>query len=152
MTAEHGQDGQGGPSAPAAAGDPAGNVVTIPVSPGELIDKITILEIKSARLKDPAKRFNVRAELALLIQARDRALPAPARLDELTDALREVNKDLWAIEDDLRACEARADFGPGFVAMARAVYRLNDSRAALKREINLLLGSGLIEEKSHPDY
>ncbi|SFI98580.1 DUF6165 family protein [Albimonas pacifica] len=126
--------------------------VMVEISPGELIDKITILEIKSQRLSDPSRRFNVTTELELLVAARDAALPAPAELDDLTDALREVNGDLWSIEDDLRACESRGDFGPGFVALARSVYRLNDRRAALKREINLLLRSRLMEEKSHPLY
>ncbi|MDF2234554.1 DUF6165 family protein [Albimonas sp. CAU 1670] len=126
--------------------------VQVEISPGELIDKITILEIKCERIADPSRRFNVTTELALLVAARDAALPAPAELDELTDALREVNADLWSIEDDLRACEAQGEFGPGFVALARSVYRLNDRRAALKREINLLLGSRLMEEKSHPLY
>ncbi|WP_339950984.1 DUF6165 family protein [uncultured Albimonas sp.] len=126
--------------------------VLVEVSPGELIDKITILEIKAQRLSDPSRRFNVTTELELLVAARDASLPAPAELDELTDALRAVNEDLWSVEDDLRACESRHDFGPGFVALARSVYRLNDRRAALKREINLLLHSRLMEEKSHPLY
>ena len=126
--------------------------VMVEVSPGELIDKITILEIKARRLADPSRRFNVTTELELLVAARDRALPAPAELDDLSDALREVNEDLWSVEDDLRACEARGDFGPACVALARSVYRLNDRRAALKREINLLLDSRLMEEKSHPLY
>ena len=124
--------------------------VKVEISPGELIDKITILEIKARRLSDPGQKFNVSTELEGLTTARDKALPATEALDDLTDRLREVNEDLWAVEEDLRGCEASGDFGPGFVALARTVYQLNDGRAALKRRINLLLGSRLMEEKSHP--
>ena len=124
--------------------------VKVEISPGELIDKITILEIKARRLSDPGQKFNVSTELEALTTARDKALPATEALDDLTDRLREVNEDLWAVEEDLRGCEASGDFGPGFVALARTVYQLNDGRAALKRRINLLLGSRLMEEKSRP--
>lgn len=123
--------------------------VSVEISPGELIDKITILEIKARRLSDPGQKFNVTTELEALVRARDASLPAIEALDDLTDRLREINEDLWAVEDDLRGCEARGDFGPGFVALARAVYQLNDGRAAVKRRINLLLGSRLMEEKSY---
>lgn len=137
-------------SAPRARAD--GLAVLVPVSPGELIDRITILEIKAERVTDPDRRANVADALAAHVSARDRALPAPPALDALTDALKAVNADLWAVEDDLRACEARGDFGAGFVALARSVYRLNDRRAALKREIDLLLGARFLEEKQHPSY
>lgn len=136
------------PERPTAPGAPCG--VTIEVSPGELVDKITILELKAERLSDPSARFNVTTELALLCAARDAALPASAEMDALTDALREVNADLWSVEDDLRACEARGAFDAAFIALARSVYRLNDHRAALKRQLNLLLNSRLMEEKSYP--
>jgi len=129
-----------------------GLTVTIEVSPGELIDKITILEIKCSRIEEADKRAAAARELAVLSAARDAALPAEAWLDDAAAALREVNEDLWAVEDDLRACEARGEFGPGFVALARSVYVLNDRRAALKREINDRLGAGLREVKSHPRY
>ena len=126
--------------------------VTIEVAAGELVDKITILEIKSERIADPAKLANVRTELAVLAAARAAALPPSPGLDRLTAELRAVNEALWQIEDDIRDCEAAGDFGPRFVALARSVYRTNDRRAALKREINALTGSRLIEEKSYRDY
>lgn len=118
-----------------------------PISWGELIDKITILEIKSARIADPAKRANVQRELQALTQVRDTqggATPAA-----LVAELRQVNEQLWEIEDLIRDCEGRGDFGPAFVDLARRVYKTNDRRAALKRRINEQLGSDLVEEKSY---
>jgi hypothetical protein len=126
--------------------------VTIEISPGELIDKITILEIKSERIIDAAKLGNVRYELELLGAARAGSLAASAELDRLARELKSVNETLWEIEDDIRACEAAGDFGPRFVELARAVYRTNDRRAALKREIGALFGSKLVEEKSYKEY
>ena len=126
--------------------------VTIEISPGELIDKITILEIKSERISDTAKLANVRYELELLGAARAGSLTASAELDRLARELKSVNVTLWEIEDDIRACEAAGDFGPRFVELARAVYRTNDRRAALKREIGALFGSKLVEEKSYKEY
>ena len=128
------------------------NGVKVEIAPGELIDKITILQIKADRFEDAAKLANVRAELATLEAARDAAIPPSPELDELAAALRAVNERLWEIEDDIRDCERAEDFGAGFVALARAVYRTNDRRAALKRDINLLLGSRLIEEKGYTPY
>ena len=127
-------------------------VVTIEVAPGELIDKITILEIKDQRIGDAAKLANVRAELATLVAARDRAIDSSGTLNELTAALKQVNEALWDIEDEIRVCERQGDFGPRFIELARAVYHQNDHRAALKRQINDLLGSRLIEEKSYASY
>lgn len=126
--------------------------VLIEVPPGELIDKITILRIKTARIADPAKLANVRAELETLTAARAAALPEDPELDRLEAALMAVNEELWVIEDDIRDCERAGDFGPRFIALARAVYQTNDRRAGLKREINLRLGSRLIEEKSYKPY
>jgi tetratricopeptide (TPR) repeat protein len=131
---------------------PPHNAVAVEVAPGELIDKITILEIKAERLTDPARLGNVRTELEALRAARTRAVPPSPRLAELTADLRAVNEALWQIEDDIRVCERRQDFGPRFVELARSVYRTNDFRAALKRQINELLGSGLVEEKSYATY
>jgi len=126
--------------------------ISIEVSPGELIDKITILEIKSAAIADAVKLRNVRTELAVLAAARDRAMaPSPA-LHRLSADLKAVNEVLWQVEDAIRACERSADFGPRFVDLARSVYRNNDRRAALKRQINELLGSELVEEKSYEAY
>ena len=126
--------------------------VTIEISPGELIDKITILEIKTERITDAAKRANVQVELDVLTASRDAALPASEELARLTTSLKDVNETLWVIEDDIRDCERASDFGEVFVQLARRVYITNDKRAALKREINDLLGSRLVEEKSYQPY
>ena len=124
-------------------------MIHIPGSIGELIDKITILEIKSERISDAAKLANVNRELGLLRRLRVDAALAGVDLDALAKCLKQTNLDLWKIEDDIRNCEQRADFGPAFVALARAVYKTNDRRAALKRDINLLFDSAIVEEKSY---
>jgi chromosome segregation ATPase len=126
--------------------------ITVEVSAGELIDKITILQIKSARITDAAKLENVRRELAALEAARDRAIPRSEELDRLTAELRALNEALWEIEDEIRLCERRQDFGPRFVELARSVYRTNDRRSACKRRLNDLLGSRLVEEKAYTSY
>ena len=126
-------------------------MIEVPVSWGELIDKITILEIKAERIADADKRANVGRELALL-QDRLAAAPAHAGVAALTQALKTVNTALWEIEDDIRDCERDGDFGPRFVELARAVYRTNDRRAALKRDLNDALGSAITEEKSYRPY
>lgn len=130
----------------------AAKPILVEIAPGELIDKITILEIKTERITDEEKLNNVRVELEVLEKARDDAMQSSSALDELTANLREVNEAIWDIEDDIRDCERRADFGPKFIELARSVYHSNDKRAAFKREINELLGSKLIEEKSYADY
>jgi len=124
------------------------NLVSIPVSVGELIDKITILEIKDRKIADPGKLGNVRAELAQLRQIRAR-LPRLSEIATPERELQSVNTRLWEVEDDLRELEARADFGARFVELARSVYKLNDRRAALKYAINLATGSTIVEEKSY---
>jgi hypothetical protein len=124
----------------------------IPVSAGELIDKITILAIKSERLHDAKQRAHVCAELAQLEAVCDRALAGIAALEPLTHDLMRVNTALWEIEDAIRECERKGDFGARFVELARAVYRTNDERAALKRTINEVCGSEIVEEKSYTDY
>ena len=126
--------------------------VMVPVSWGEVIDKITILEIKSERLTDPHKLDNVRRELALLVEIREREFPRHADLAKLAAELRAVNEKLWAVEDDIRDQERAKTFGPRFIELARAVYVTNDKRSAIKRQINELLGSGLVEEKSYAPY
>ncbi|MEM7670401.1 MAG: DUF6165 family protein [Pseudomonadota bacterium] len=126
--------------------------ILIEVSAGELLDKITILEIKQARISDTGKLVNVATELEGLLVSRAALLPEEPRLDSLTAALRKVNETLWEIEDQIRDLERAENFGPEFVALARAVYRTNDQRAALKREINAVCGSRLIEEKSYQPY
>jgi hypothetical protein len=129
----------------AGADEPA----LIPVSIGELIDKITILEIKAERITDVAKLVNIRCELGLLRAVWDRRRAGDAAIDAFTESLKKTNEILWIVEDDLRDCEMRQDFGPRFVELARAVYRNNDKRAALKRQINALSRSAIIEEKSY---
>ncbi len=126
--------------------------VSIEVAPGELIDKITILEIKLERIEDENKLANVRLEHDTLVNARDAAIEATPELDRLSAELKAANEALWIIEDDIRDCERAKDFGDAFVKLARSVYNSNDKRAALKREINVLLGSRLIEEKSYASY
>jgi hypothetical protein len=121
---------------------------TIAISPGELLDRITILQLKQARVADPAKLDHVRVELAALEAARGRA-DWPAGAEGLAADLATVNGLLWDVEDDLRRCEREQDFGPRFVELARSVYRLNDRRSALKNAVNALLGSGLREVKSY---
>lgn len=126
--------------------------ILIPTAPGELVDKLTILRLKSERITDLAKLENVRLEMAALQQVADARLAKSADLTSLTNDLYQVNAALWEIEDDIRTCELNQDFGPEFVRLARAVYVTNDQRAALKKAINLLLGSELVEEKSYQDY
>ncbi len=124
----------------------------IPVSWGELIDKITILEIKSCRIVSTQAVANVRLELALLNERASAALRQKADVAALKAQLTEVNEALWDIEDKIRGKEAASDFGAEFIELARAVYKTNDRRAAIKREINKALQSKLVEEKSYSDY
>ena len=124
----------------------------VPISPGELIDKITILEIKSQRMTDAAKLHNVRTELALLTDTWRASPFAATDIRAEWDALREVNGKLWDIEDRIRDQERDGNFGEVFIELARAVYVTNDERAALKKKINTKLGSTLVEEKSYADY
>ena len=126
--------------------------IEAPIAPGELIDRISILEIKSERLRNPQALGNVRRELALLSAIRDRQLPSSAQLSALTGTLKAINETLWAIEEDIRNCEREQDFGARFIELARSVYLNNDKRAALKQEINHLLNAELVEEKSYGDY
>jgi hypothetical protein len=127
-------------------------IVHIEVGPGELIDKITILEIKAERIRDARKLANIRTELDVLAKSRDSAIGASADLARLTASLKKVNAALWDIEDEIRDCERSGDFGPRFVTLARSVYRRNDERAALKRQINDLLHAKIVEEKSYAAY
>ena len=126
--------------------------VRVEIAVGELIDKITILEIKQARITDSAKMRNVQTELKSLTMARDAAVPDSQELRELTNQLKRINESLWEIEDKIRRCEQQQDFGPHFIELARSVYRSNDQRALLKRQINQLLGSQWSEEKEYVNY
>jgi hypothetical protein len=123
--------------------------VQIPVSFGEAADRITILTIKNERIRDAAKLDNVRKELALISDAFFANVALAPGFDALFAELKSVNETLWRIEDDIRDCESRGDFGADFVALARAVYQTNDRRAQIKRAIDELLGSELREEKSY---
>jgi hypothetical protein len=124
-------------------------MVSTPSSLGELIDKMTILRIKAERISEPEKLANVHRELNLLERsAREDGVSGPS-IDLLTDQLAAVNGRIWTIEDALRACEHDGDFGPRFVTLARSVYCENDTRAAIKRALNTLAGSALVEEKSY---
>lgn len=127
--------------------------IRIPVSPGEVIDKITILEIKTERMNDPEKIENVRRELDMLEGAWKASEYSDVGLvSEKRRELKEINEKLWGIEDDLRLKESRSEFDDEFIQLARSVYFTNDRRARVKKEINLAVGSGLIEEKSYQDY
>jgi Family of unknown function (DUF6165) len=125
--------------------------VMVPISVGELIDKIVILEIKSERIKNANQLANIANELGALRAVRlgdvDRA-----RLDALSAELKRVNAKLWDVEDSIRECDARGDFGDDFIELARAVYRFNDERARLKKAINVESGSRLVEEKSYKSF
>jgi tetratricopeptide (TPR) repeat protein len=124
----------------------------LPTAVGELIDKLTILEIKAERVPDPGKLFNVRRELALLSDLKRSRRISGTRIDSLCAELKRTNCALWEIEDAIRQCERMGDFGPNFVALARRVYQENDRRAALKRDINVLFGSAIVEEKHYAPY
>lgn len=126
--------------------------IMVEIAPGELLDKSSILEIKNERIADAAKRANVRIELDLLCAARDREIAPSAALDGLYASLKQVNEALWEIEDGIRDEERDRRFGERFIELARSVYHTNDRRAALKREINTLLGSAIVEEKSYSNY
>lgn len=126
--------------------------ILVPTAPGELVDKLTILRLKEERITDAAKVANVRIEKDVLSATASKFIAPSAELDALWDALYRINADLWVIEDDIRACEAAGDFGEDFIRLARAVYITNDKRADVKKQINLLLGSDLIEEKSYTDH
>ena len=121
----------------------------VPISVGELFDKISILEIKAEEIADPAKRANVMHELGALDAVRGREVAAGPELEVLYAELRAVNRRLWRIEDDLRAIERTGLFDERFIELARSVYRNNDERAAVKRRINELTGSEIVEEKSY---
>jgi hypothetical protein len=124
----------------------------VPISPGELIDKITILEIKSQRMTDATKLHNVRTELSLLNDTWKASPYSATDISAEWSGLRDVNGKLWDIEDRIRDKERDGRFDAGFIELARAVYVTNDERAALKKRINTKLGSALVEEKSYADY
>jgi hypothetical protein len=126
--------------------------ILVPISPGELLDKITILRIKAARMSDPLKVANVRHELGQLEQTWKDSGAAQVDIGNEEANLTRVNEQLWVIEDDIRDEERAKRFGEKFIELARAVYFTNDERAAIKKRINTLLGSTIVEEKSYKTY
>ena len=128
------------------------NTILVPISPGELLDKITILRIKGQRMTDATKLGNVRHELSLLEATWREHMPDGVDIAADEKALEKVNARLWDIEDDIRDHESRGAFDARFIELARAVYISNDERAAIKKRINVKLGSKIVEEKSYKDY
>jgi len=126
--------------------------IKVAISPGELLDKITILRIKSQRMSDPAKLSNVRLELRALEETWGASAYAKVNIEADVGSLLAVNERLWVIEDDIRDKERAQTFDAEFIRLARAVYFENDERAAIKRRINAALGSSIVEEKSYSDY
>jgi hypothetical protein len=126
--------------------------ILTPISPGELLDKLTILTIKLDNISDATKRANVQIEHTLLSKVADEGIPKSDNITKLNAALLSVNKELWDIEDDICDCKRAGDFGEDFIRLARAVYVTNDKRADLKKQINLALGSDIVEEKSYAEY
>lgn len=128
------------------------STLTLPVSFGEATDKLTILEIKRERILDPAKLANIEAELQAVRQRLWERTHEVEGFLELFDRLKSINARLWDIEEKVRGHERRADFGPEFIRLARAVYTANDERARVKRELDILFHSVILEEKSYVDY
>jgi hypothetical protein len=126
--------------------------IQVPISPGELLDKITILRIKAARMSDPSKVANVKHELALLEKTWSESGAAAVNLGNEEANLTHVNEKLWVIEDEIRDEERAKRFTERFIELARAVYFTNDERAAIKKRINTLSGSTIVEEKSYKQY
>ncbi len=128
------------------------NEILIPISPGELLDKITILQIKAERISDPVKVANVKTELDMLNKVWDESVESDNVITALSAELKSINERLWKIEDDIRDEERNRRFGERFVELARAVYVTNDERANAKKKVNLHLNSTIVEEKSYQDY
>ena len=128
------------------------DIIQVPVSPGEVLDKITILEIKSERISDPDKVSNVRRELELLGSVWRQSVEQDDTVNRIHTELKTINEALWEIEDDIRDKEKAREFDQRFIDLARSVYVTNDQRANAKKELNLYLGSEIVEEKSYQDY
>lgn len=126
--------------------------ILIPISPGELLDKITILEIKSARISASDKLANINRELGMLNQVWNDAVDEDEALQQMRAEIKSINEALWDIEDDIRDEEREKRFGERFIELARSVYVTNDQRADVKKRINLHLKSDIVEEKSYQDY
>ncbi|MBU6176766.1 MAG: hypothetical protein KGO80_03290 [Bacteroidetes bacterium] len=124
----------------------------IEVGAGELIDKLTILEIKIEKINNPEKLKNIKIEIEALNPARQRLFEVYPSLDKLQNELKAINEALWIIEDDIRLCEKNKDFGNSFIELARSVYIQNDKRAEIKKKINTLCNAQIIEEKSYQNF
>ena len=128
------------------------NKILVEVSVGELLDKISIIEIKKEKIKDDDKLKFINDEYQILKSEFDKNVKSDVTLDKLFDALKEINSRLWVIEDDKRLCEKNSDFGEKFVKLSRDVHLLNDDRAKLKLEINNYTGSKIKEIKQYTKY
>ena len=128
------------------------DIIHVPVSPGEVLDKITILEIKSERMSDADKIVNVKRELELLQASWQQSIDEDKTVQRIHAKLKTINEALWEIEDDIRDKERAREFDQVFIDLARSVYVTNDQRANAKKELNIYLGSEIVEEKSYQDY
>tara|TARA_B100001741_G_C15954786_1_gene326297 strand:+ start:69 stop:458 length:390 start_codon:yes stop_codon:yes gene_type:complete len=128
------------------------NKILVEVSVGELLDKLTILEIKQEKIKDPEKLKYINDEYSVLKDQLNKSVKSDPKIDELFNSLKKVNEKLWVIEDDKRLCEKSSDFGDKFVKLSRDVHFLNDERAKIKLEINNLTGSKIKEIKEYTKY
>jgi hypothetical protein len=128
------------------------DIIHVPVSPGEVLDKITILEIKSERISEPDKLVNVKRELELLQASWQKSVGEDETVRDIHAKLKSINEDLWEIEDDIRDKERAREFDQVFIDLARSVYVTNDLRADAKKELNVYLGSEMVEQKSYQDY
>lgn len=132
------------------------NLIMTPTAPGELIDKITVLKIKQERISDPARLANVTRELAMLSETKDKYFPKDTsvaeKMADLESRLKKSNEEIWDMGDKIRELGKKQDFGKDFIEVAYGIHLSNDRRAAIKKEINLMLGSSLIEEKSYKDW
>jgi prefoldin subunit 5 len=128
------------------------DIIQVPVSPGEVLDKITILEIKSERISDVGKLANVKRELELLQASWQQSVNEDESVRRIHDELKTINEALWEIEDDIRDKERAREFDQVFIDLARSVYVTNDQRANAKKKLNVYLGSEIVEEKSYQDY
>jgi len=128
------------------------DIIQVPVSPGEVLDKITILEIKSERINDPGKVANVRRELELLLEPWRSSVTQDDTVERIHGELKTINETLWEIEDGIRDKERAREFDQQFIELARSVYVTNDRRADAKKALNMYLGSEIVEEKSYQDY
>jgi len=126
--------------------------ILVPISPGELLDKLTILQIKAERIDDAEKVANVKVELEALTKVWNDSVTEDDTVKALHDELKSINESLWDIEDDIRDEERSKNFGEKFIGLARSVYVTNDLRAEAKKKLNIHLGSSIIEEKSYQDY